>query len=118
MRGLTLFPCYSHNESDLVHTHPVSDECLVLWAGKGRAYMGKPGEWIDIEALDCLLAPSGVFHAPALSPTPNFWGGFASPPQLDLILKTDYYKDGICTPGPVTELTYPRNDDTRGLFLA
>lgn len=108
--------CYSHNEADLAHTHPVSDECLILWAGTSRAYMGEPGKWIDVEALDCLLAPAGVFHTPAASPNPTFWGGFASPPQLDLILKTDYYKDGVCISGPVTELTYPRNDETRDLF--
>ena len=33
-----------------------------------------------------------------------FGGGFASPPQLDLYMETEYYKNGKFTRPPFTEL--------------
>jgi gentisate 1,2-dioxygenase len=96
-------------EADFIHTHPVSDECLILWAGKGRGFMGE--EWFELDTLDCLLAPCGVLHAHWGAET--FWGGFASPPQIDLICKTPYYKDGVIRGGGFSELVYPKSP---GLF--
>lgn len=87
---------------DVAHKHPVSDECLILWAGSGQVYMG--AGWLDIEANDCILAPCGVIHG-TRNEGPCFWGGFASPPQLDLLMNTDYYKDGVFTQAATQELT-------------
>lgn len=97
---------------DIAHRHPVSDECLILWAGKGQAYMGQ--DWIDIEANDVILAPCGVIHG-TRNVGPTFWGGFASPPQLDLLMNTDYYRDGFFLPAPFQELTKAECPGVEGL---
>ena len=99
---------------DFIHTHPVSDECLILWAGQGRVYTGK--EWMDAETLDCVLAPCGVIHGHLGSSGGTFWGGFASPPQIDLMVKTPYYRDGVISPGPFKQLEYPDSPAMQKLF--
>jgi mannose-6-phosphate isomerase-like protein (cupin superfamily) len=81
---------------DVAHHHPVSDECLVLWAGRAQVFVAD--RWIDIEPLDVVLAPCGVIHGHR-SDQPTFFGGFASPPQHDLLINTPYYRDGqVMTP--------------------
>jgi hypothetical protein len=45
--------------------------------------------------LDVVLAPCGVEHGgkiPSDAKGAAFPGGFASPPQLDLYMRTPYYK--------------------------
>ena len=49
--------------------------------------------WVDIQANDVVLAPCGVVHGHR-SRGAAFFGGFASPPQLDLLIPTDYYREG------------------------
>ena len=82
-----------------IHTHPVSDECLFNWIGRGEAYCGD--EWMNEDPLDCLLAPCGVHHSIGGSPDLNdgrsFGCGFASPPQLDLYLNTPFFENGAFT---------------------
>ncbi len=77
--------------ADVIHKHPVSDECLVMWSGRGAFFMGD--RWIDASANDCLLAPCGVAHGHRSDGLIHV-GGFASPPQLDLVLPSDYYESG------------------------
>jgi gentisate 1,2-dioxygenase len=89
-----------------IHSHPVTDECLILWAGKGQLYCGD--RWLEAETFDCVLAPCSVHHQVKGRENPLaggwFGGGFASPPQLDLYMETEYYKNGKFTRPPFTEL--------------
>jgi mannose-6-phosphate isomerase-like protein (cupin superfamily) len=83
---------------DVIHKHPVSDEFLVLWAGRGQFFM--QDRWVHVQAGDCVLAPRGVAHGHR-SEGPAHFGGFASPPQLDLLLPTDLYDRGrYASPAP------------------
>lgn len=89
---------------DTIHTHPVSDECLVMWSGKGRFFLGD--RWVPARAGDVALAPCGVMHGHASDGLAVF-GGFASPPQLDLLLPTGYYDKGRFTAPTPTRLEIP-----------
>lgn len=91
---------------DTMHTHPVSDEFLVMWSGEGQLYIGDIG-WVDAGPGDVALAPCGVMHGHRSTAErgPSMMGGFASPPQLDLMIPTDYYHDGVYERPQPSELT-------------
>jgi gentisate 1,2-dioxygenase len=87
--------------TDVIHKHPVSDECLTLWSGQGWFFVGD--RWVPAQAGDCALAPQGVVHGHRSDGDCHF-GGFASPPQLDLLLPTEYYTAGRFLPPEATRL--------------
>lgn len=91
---------------DTIHKHPVSDECLVMWSGSGQIFLGHNG-WIDVKANDIAMAPCGVAHGHRSSGDlgPSMMGGFASPPQLDLVIPTPYYDSGVFEHPADTELS-------------
>ncbi|GMU55536.1 MAG: hypothetical protein AMXMBFR33_46820 [Candidatus Xenobia bacterium] len=86
-----------------LHTHPVSDECLILWQGEAQFYMGSG--WLDAVTNDCALAPCGVYHG-TRNQADCIYGGFASPPQLDLLMNSGYYRDGLFLPAPWERLSH------------
>lgn len=84
------------------HVHPISDECVIIWAGNARGFLD--GHWIEMNLHECLLAPCGVPHGGPLNvqtqtvdnihqSQDTLWGGFASPPQGDLYLRGGYVKN-------------------------
>lgn len=89
-----------------IHTHPVSDECVVNWWGGSQIWLGD--RWIPTGSYDCILAPRGVRHGgfiPKDAGRVSFVGGFAAPPQLDLLINSGYYKDGKFERPPFVRLT-------------
>ncbi len=98
---------------DTIHTHPVSDEFLVMWSGAGQFFVGDIG-WVDASAGDVALAPCGVAHGHRSTEGqgPSMMGGFASPPQLDLVIPTDYYRNGRYQHPAPSELTAAEMHDT------
>ena len=94
-------------ESDVLHVHPVSDECLVVWEGRCQGVLApgwSGGEWIDLDTYDVLLAPCGVLHGHRSGEAPSVMGGFASPPQPDLLLTSGHLRDGRFDQGEVVRL--------------
>jgi quercetin dioxygenase-like cupin family protein len=87
--------------ADELHTHPVSDECLAMWRGDGEFFIGET--WLPAKANDVALAPCGVAHGHR-SEGVTLFGGFASPPQLDLVMPTGYYAAGAFTTTTATRL--------------
>jgi quercetin dioxygenase-like cupin family protein len=88
--------------ADELHTHPVSDECLVMWRGdSAEFFIG--GTWLPAKANDVALAPCGVAHGHR-SEGVTLFGGYASPPQLDLLMPTEYYATGAFTTATATQL--------------
>jgi quercetin dioxygenase-like cupin family protein len=88
-----------------IHTHPVSDECVVNWWGGNPCFLGD--RWIQTESYDCLLAPRGVRHGGILPKDAEqlvYVGGLAAPPQLDLLINSGYYQDGRFTRPPFSRL--------------
>jgi gentisate 1,2-dioxygenase len=78
-----------------LHTHPVSDEAVINWAGGSEVYVD--GAWVPTGPLDVSLAPCGVVHGGRVPPDatePFLPGGFAAPPQLDLYLNTPFHHAG------------------------
>lgn len=100
--GFHLTRCSSGSQF-AAHTHPISDECVIVWAGIARGFID--GHWFEMSIHECLLAPCGVPHGGPLnietqtvgSETKHshdtLWGGFASPPQGDLYLHGGYVKN-------------------------
>ncbi len=86
---------------EVMHIHPLADECLILWNGRAQFYMGDG--WLDAEVNDCALAPQGVYHG-TRNDEDCIYGGFASPPQLDLLLNSGYYENGLFKPAPYERL--------------
>jgi gentisate 1,2-dioxygenase len=93
--------------SDVIHKHPVSDEFLVMWSGSGQLYGGGFG-WVDAEENDVMMAPCGVAHGHRSieGRGPSMMGGFASPPQLDLMIPSPFYANGMFTHPATSELTH------------
>jgi gentisate 1,2-dioxygenase len=103
---------------DAMHVHPVADECLVVWEGTCEGYTahgytdtGTPDFWtgrqasfVALETYDVILAPCGVLHGHRSTDTPSVLGGFASPPQLDLLIGGEHYDDGVFTQATYTKL--------------
>jgi gentisate 1,2-dioxygenase len=100
------FSCMTPGMTADIHTHPVSDECVVNWWGGNQVYLND--RWLTTVSYDCVLAPSGVRHGGVVSPDAKdalFPGGFAAPPQLDLLIQSGYYKDGKFTRPEFTRLS-------------
>jgi uncharacterized cupin superfamily protein len=105
--------------TDNMHIHPVSDECLILWEGvcEGYTASGYQGsEFIALDTYDVILAPCGVLHGHRSTDAPSVLGGFASPPQLDLLLDSGFYSDGVFSQATFQQLdttAVPGLDDLR-----
>jgi gentisate 1,2-dioxygenase len=99
------FSCMQPGMTADIHTHPVSDECVINWWGGNPVWLGD--RWLSSESYDCLLAPCGVRHGgmvPQDAGQVLFVGGLAAPPQLDLLINSGYYKDGKFTRPPFARL--------------
>ena len=92
--------------ADVIHKHPVSDEFLVMWSGSGQLFAGGFG-WVDAEENDVMMAPCGVAHGHRSTDGrgPSMMGGFASPPQLDLMIPSPFYTNGVFEHPADSELT-------------
>jgi mannose-6-phosphate isomerase-like protein (cupin superfamily) len=105
--------------TDRMHIHPVSDECLILWEGVCEGYTanGYSGsQFVLLDTYDVILAPCGVLHGHRSTDSPSVLGGFASPPQLDLLLDAGLYHDGVCGPATFERLDaaqVPGRDELR-----
>jgi len=101
--GLVGYNCVVHQPRQLfdIHVHPVSPERILCLKGKGLFYL--EDAWIEAEEHDVLVAPAGVQHGTAGSEQTDgtfVCAGFATPPQLDLILASGFYRDGEFTRPP------------------
>lgn len=97
------------------HTHPVSDECMICWDGD-HVDLELEGCPVRLHRHDVLLAPCGVEHGggPTEEQGRIWLGRFASPPQLDVLLKSDYYDGERFETPPWSELEVPGWSAPRG----
>lgn len=88
------------------HTHPVSDECAVVWEG-GEADLELCGQLVRVGRHDVLLTPCGVEHGggPNAEQERIWLLRFSSPPPLDLLLTSGYYDGRSFSAPPWSELT-------------
>jgi mannose-6-phosphate isomerase-like protein (cupin superfamily) len=65
-----------------IHSHPVVEECLILWAGEGQLYCND--RWLEAETFDCVLAPCCVRYQikGRKYPLAGGWYGGGSPLPL------------------------------------
>ncbi|HEX8691639.1 MAG TPA: cupin domain-containing protein [Longimicrobium sp.] len=104
------FACMTPGMTADIHTHPVSDECVINWWGGNPCWLGDG--WLEPGSYDCLLAPCGVRHGgyvPADAGQSVLVGGLAAPPQLDLLINSGYYDNGVFTRPDFTRLAVPAN---------
>lgn len=102
------FACMAPGATADIHTHPVSDECVVNWSGGDLCWLGD--RWVPTASYDCVLAPCGVRHGaqvPADNPALFLVGGLAAPPQLDVLMGSGYYANGRFTRPPFSRLALP-----------
>jgi mannose-6-phosphate isomerase-like protein (cupin superfamily) len=88
--GLTAGTHYP-GQGMLPHKHPISEEILIAFRGKGQFYIHD--RWYDVEEGDIAYAPAGVWHGtrnPEGNTEPFVTIGCASPPQLDLYDRAGY----------------------------
>jgi len=79
-----------------VHTHPISEDIIVTLSGQGWMYID--GKRVDTDTYDVDMASVLAWHGGgSRGNAGGFVIGFGAPPQLDLYIKTDYYKDGKYT---------------------
>jgi gentisate 1,2-dioxygenase len=95
--ALVGYNCVVHQPEQLfdIHLHPVSPERIIVLKGEGLFYLDDG--WMEAKENDVLVAPSGVHHGTAGSARTEgsfVCAGFATPPQLDLVLASGFYKDG------------------------
>lgn len=83
-------------DADVIHKHPVSDEFLMMWSGLGPSF-GGGFALVDADENDVMLAPCGVAHGHRSidGRGPSMMGGFASPPQLDLMIPGQSCANGM-----------------------
>jgi quercetin dioxygenase-like cupin family protein len=104
--------------TDALHIHPISDECLVVWEGVCEGYTAAGyagGTWAQLETYDAILAPCGVLHGHRSGDTPSVMGGFASPPQPDLLFDSGAWKDGVFSQGSYVRLDPAETEGIAGL---
>jgi gentisate 1,2-dioxygenase len=102
------FACMTPGMTADIHTHPVSDECVINWWGGNPVWLGDA--WHQSESYDCVLAPCGVRHGAIIPSDATDYllvGGMAAPPQLDLLINSGYYQNGRFTRPPFTPLAVP-----------
>lgn len=88
--GMT-FGIHNPGEGFEPHAHPLSEEVLIAFKGKGEMYL--KDKWIEVNEGDVVYAPPGIKHGtrnPAGNTEVFMTIGCASPPQLDLYQRSNY----------------------------